>query len=422
MKVLIVAEIKNYTMNFGPQHPAAHGVLRLVLEMDGEVIQRVDPHIGLLHRATEKLAENRTYLQSVPYMDRLDYVSMMMNEHAYVMTIEKLLQLKVPIRAQYIRVLFDEITRILNHLLWLGAHALDVGAMTVFLYAFREREDLFDCYEAVSGARMHAAYYRPGGVYRDLPSKMPQFQLSKKQSTSEINKLNKNRTGSLLDFIEDFSKRFPTYVDEYETLLTDNRIWKQRTVGIGVVDPDRAVALGMTGPMLRGSGVEWDLRKKQPYETYSKLNFKIPIGKEGDCYDRYLVRMEEMRESNKIIKQCIDWLRVNPGPVISNDNKVSPPSRSEMKEDMESMIHHFKLFTEGFHIPKGEAYAAVEHPKGEFGTYIISDGANKPYRLKIRAPGFPHLAAINEMTKGHMLSDLVAIIGTQDIVFGEIDR
>lgn len=422
MRVSIVAEIKNYTMNFGPQHPAAHGVLRLVLEMDGEVIQRVDPHIGLLHRATEKLAENRTYLQSVPYMDRLDYVSMMMNEHAYVMTIEKLLQIKVPIRAQYIRVLFDEITRILNHLLWLGAHALDVGAMTVFLYAFREREDLFDCYEAVSGARMHAAYYRPGGVYRDLPSTMPQFQPSKKQSSSEINKLNKNRSGSLLDFIEDFAKRFPTYVDEYETLLTDNRIWKQRTVGIGVVDPDRAVALGMTGPMLRGSGVEWDLRKKQPYETYSELDFKIPVGKEGDCYDRYLVRMEEMRESNKIIKQCIAWLRENPGPVISNDNKVTPPSRSEMKEDMESMIHHFKLFTEGFHIPKGEAYAAVEHPKGEFGTYIISDGANKPYRLKIRAPGFPHLAAINEMTKGHMLSDLVAIIGTQDIVFGEIDR
>jgi NADH-quinone oxidoreductase subunit D len=422
MRVSIVAEIKNYTMNFGPQHPAAHGVLRLVLEMDGEVIQRVDPHIGLLHRATEKLAENRTYLQSVPYMDRLDYVSMMMNEHAYVMTIEKLLQIKVPIRAQYIRVLFDEITRILNHLLWLGAHALDVGAMTVFLYAFREREDLFDCYEAVSGARMHAAYYRPGGVYRDLPSTMPQFQPSKKQSSSEINKLNKNRSGSLLDFIEDFAKRFPTYVDEYETLLTDNRIWKQRTVGIGVVDPDRAVALGMTGPMLRGSGVEWDLRKKQPYETYSELDFKIPVGKEGDCYDRYLVRMEEMRESNKIIKQCIEWLRENQGPVISNDNKVTPPSRSEMKEDMESMIHHFKLFTEGFHIPKGEAYAAVEHPKGEFGTYIISDGANKPYRLKIRAPGFPHLAAINEMTKGHMLSDLVAIIGTQDIVFGEIDR
>lgn len=417
-----MAEIKNYTMNFGPQHPAAHGVLRLVLEMDGEVIQRVDPHIGLLHRATEKLAENRTYLQSVPYMDRLDYVSMMMNEHAYVMTIEKLLKIKVPIRAQYIRVMFDEITRILNHLLWLGAHALDVGAMTVFLYAFREREDLFDCYEAVSGARMHAAYYRPGGVYRDLPDKMPQFQTSKKQNASEIKNLNKNRTGSLLDFIEDFSNRFPAYVDEYETLLTDNRIWKQRTVGIGVVDPERAVALGLTGPMLRGSGVEWDLRKKQPYETYNELDFKIPVGKEGDCYDRYLVRMEEMRESNKIIKQCIEWLKVNSGPVISNDNKVTPPSRTEMKEDMESMIHHFKLFTEGFHIPKGEAYAAVEHPKGEFGTYIISDGANKPYRLKIRAPGFPHLAAINEMTKGHMLSDLVAIIGTQDIVFGEIDR
>jgi len=417
-----VAEIKNYTMNFGPQHPAAHGVLRLVLEMDGEVIQRVDPHIGLLHRATEKLAENRTYLQSVPYMDRLDYVSMMMNEHAYVMTIEKLLKIKVPVRAQYIRVMFDEITRILNHLLWLGAHALDVGAMTVFLYAFREREDLFDCYEAVSGARMHAAYYRPGGVYRDLPDKMPQFQASKKQNASEIKKLNKNRSGSLLDFIEDFSNRFPAYVDEYETLLTDNRIWKQRTVGIGVVDPERAVALGLTGPMLRGSGVQWDLRKKQPYETYNELDFKIPVGKEGDCYDRYLVRMEEMRESNKIIKQCIEWLKVNSGPVISNDNKVTPPSRTEMKEDMESMIHHFKLFTEGFHIPKGEAYAAVEHPKGEFGTYIISDGANKPYRLKIRAPGFPHLAAINEMTKGHMLSDLVAIIGTQDIVFGEIDR
>lgn len=417
-----MAEIKNYTMNFGPQHPAAHGVLRLVLEMDGEVIQRVDPHIGLLHRATEKLAENRTYLQSVPYMDRLDYVSMMMNEHAYVMTIEKLLKIKVPVRAQYIRVMFDEITRILNHLLWLGAHALDVGAMTVFLYAFREREDLFDCYEAVSGARMHAAYYRPGGVYRDLPDKMPQFQASKKQNASEIKKLNKNRSGSLLDFIEDFSNRFPAYVDEYETLLTDNRIWKQRTVGIGVVDPERAVALGLTGPMLRGSGVQWDLRKKQPYETYNELDFKIPVGKEGDCYDRYLVRMEEMRESNKIIKQCIEWLKVNSGPVISNDNKVTPPSRTEMKEDMESMIHHFKLFTEGFHIPKGEAYAAVEHPKGEFGTYIISDGANKPYRLKIRAPGFPHLAAINEMTKGHMLSDLVAIIGTQDIVFGEIDR
>ena len=417
-----MAEIKNYTMNFGPQHPAAHGVLRLVLEMDGEVIRRADPHIGLLHRATEKLAENRTYLQSIPYMDRLDYVSMMMNEHAFIMTIEKFLNLEVPIRAQYIRVMFDEITRILNHLLWLGAHALDVGAMTVFLYAFREREDLFDCYEAVSGARMHAAYYRTGGVYRDLPDTMPRYELTKNRSKKEVEKLNANRQGSLLDFIEDFTKRFPNYVDEYETLLTDNRIWKQRTVGIGVVDPERAIALGMTGPMLRGSGVEWDLRKKQPYEVYHLLDFDIPIGKEGDCYDRYLVRIEEMRESNKIIRQCIDWLRKNPGEVITKDTKVAPPKREDMKEDMEAMIHHFKLFTEGFHLPKGEAYAAVEHPKGEFGTYIISDGANKPYRLKIRAPGFPHLAALNEMTQGHMLSDLVAIIGTQDIVFGEIDR
>jgi len=417
-----MAEIKNYTMNFGPQHPAAHGVLRLVLEMDGEEIRRADPHIGLLHRATEKLAENRTYLQSIPYMDRLDYVSMMMNEHAFIMTIEKFLNLEVPIRAQYIRVMFDEITRILNHLLWLGAHALDVGAMTVFLYAFREREDLFDCYEAVSGARMHAAYYRPGGVYRDLPDTMPRYELTKNRSKKEVEKLNANRQGSLLDFIEDFTKRFPNYVDEYETLLTDNRIWKQRTVGIGVVDPERAIALGMTGPMLRGSGVEWDLRKKQPYEVYHLLDFDIPIGKEGDCYDRYLVRIEEMRESNKIIRQCIDWLRKNPGEVITKDTKVAPPKREDMKEDMEAMIHHFKLFTEGFHLPKGEAYAAVEHPKGEFGTYIISDGANKPYRLKIRAPGFPHLAALNEMTQGHMLSDLVAIIGTQDIVFGEIDR
>lgn len=416
-----MAEIRNYTMNFGPQHPAAHGVLRLVLELDGEVIQRADPHIGLLHRGTEKLAENRTYLQTVPYMDRLDYVSMMANEHAYVLAIEKLLNIDVPLRAQYIRVMFDEITRILNHLLWLGAHALDVGAMTVFLYAFREREDLFDCYEAASGARMHAAYYRPGGVYRDLPDRMPQYESSLKNK-KELVSLNQNRSGSLLDFIEDFTNRFPTYVDEYETLLTDNRIWKQRTVGIGVVDPDRAIALGMTGPMLRGSGVAWDLRKKQPYEVYDQLNFDIPVGVNGDCYDRYLVRIEEFRQSNHIIKQCIDWLRKNPGSVISDNHKVAPPPRAAMKEDMEAMIHHFKLFTEGFHIPAGEAYAAVEHPKGEFGIYLISDGANKPYRLKIRAPGFPHLAALDEMTRGHMISDLVAIIGTQDIVFGEIDR
>ncbi len=417
-----MAEIRNYTMNFGPQHPAAHGVLRLVLELDGEVIQRADPHIGLLHRATEKLAENRTYLQSVPYMDRLDYVSMMCNEHAYVMAIEKMMGIEVPIRAQYIRVMFDEITRILNHLLWLGAHALDVGAMSVFLYAFREREDLFDVYEAVSGARMHAAYYRPGGVYRDLPEQMPRHQESKFSSKAEIAKLNSNRQGSVLDFIEDFANRFPGYVDEYETLLTDNRIWKQRTVGIGVVTPERALALGMTGPMLRGSGIAWDLRKKQPYEVYDQMDFDIPVGVNGDCYDRYLVRIEEMRQSNRIIQQCIQWLRANPGAVISNDNKVAPPDRESMKTNMEDLIHHFKLFTEGFHVPEGEAYAAVEHPKGEFGIYMISDGANKPYRLKIRAPGFPHLAALDEMTRGHMIADLVAIIGTQDIVFGEIDR
>lgn len=417
-----MAEIKNYTMNFGPQHPAAHGVLRLVLELDGEVIQRADPHIGLLHRATEKLAENRTYLQSVPYMDRLDYVSMMCNEHAYVMAIEKMLGIDVPVRAQYIRVMFDEITRILNHLLWLGAHALDVGAMTVFLYAFREREDLFDVYEAVSGARMHAAYYRPGGVYRDLPDRMPQHETTKFRSAEEIKKLNENRQGSVLDFIEDFTRRFPGYVDEYETLLTDNRIWKQRTVDIGVVSPERALALGMTGPMLRGSGIAWDLRKKQPYEVYANMDFDIPVGVNGDCYDRYLVRIEEMRQSNRIIQQCIAWLRKNPGPVITDNNKVAPPPREGMKTNMEDLIHHFKLFTEGFHVPAGEAYAAVEHPKGEFGIYMVSDGANKPYRLKIRAPGFAHLAALDEMTRGHMIADLVAIIGTQDIVFGEIDR
>ena len=417
-----MAEIRNYTMNFGPQHPAAHGVLRLVLELDGEVIQRADPHIGLLHRGTEKLAENRTYLQSVPYMDRLDYVSMMSNEHAYVMAIEKMMGLEVPIRAQYIRVMFDEITRVLNHLLWLGAHALDVGAMSVFLYAFREREDLFDIYEAVSGARMHAAYYRPGGVYRDLPEVMPQYAVSQFRNAKAVKAQNENRQGSLLDFIEDFTNRFPKYVDEYETLLTDNRIWKQRTVGIGVVTPERALALGMTGPMLRGSGIEWDLRKKQPYEVYADLDFDVPVGVNGDCYDRYLIRVEEFRQSNRIIKQCVDWLRKNPGPVITSDNKVAPPDREGMKTNMEDMIHHFKLFTEGFHVPVGEAYAAVEHPKGEFGIYMVSDGANKPYRLKIRAPGFPHLAALDEMVKGHMIADLVAIIGTQDIVFGEIDR
>lgn len=418
-----MAEIKNYTLNFGPQHPAAHGVLRLVLELDGEVIQRADPHIGLLHRATEKLAEHKTFLQALPYMDRLDYVSMMCNEHAYVMAVEKLAGIQVPLRAQYIRVMFDEITRILNHLMSLGSHALDVGAMAVFLYAFREREDLMDCYEAVSGARMHAAYYRPGGVYRDLPDTMPQYErTSKYRSEKEVRALNEARSGSLLDFIEDFTNRFPACVDEYETLLTDNRIWKQRLVGIGVVDPDRAKALGFTGPMLRGSGVEWDLRRNQPYEVYDKLAFDIPVGVNGDCYDRYLVRINEMRESNRIIRQCVEWLRNNPGPVIVSDYKIAPPSRERMKTGMEELIHHFKLFSEGMHVPQGEAYVGVEHPKGEFGIYMVSDGANKPYRLKIRAPGFAHLQSLDEMTRGHMIADAVTVIGTQDIVFGEIDR
>jgi NADH-quinone oxidoreductase subunit D len=416
-------EIRNYTLNFGPQHPAAHGVLRLVLEMDGEVIQRADPHIGLLHRATEKLAESKPFNQSIGYMDRLDYVSMMCNEHGYVRAIEKLLGVEPPERARYIRTMFDEITRILNHLMWLGAHGLDIGAMTIFLYCFREREDLLDCYEAVSGARMHATYYRPGGVYRDLPDRMPRYQGSSKwHSEKTIAKRNGARQGSLLDFIEDFADRFPGHVDEYETLLTDNRIWKQRTVGIGVVSPERALQLGFTGPMLRGSGVEWDLRKKQPYAAYDKIDFDIPVGVNGDCYDRYLVRMEEMRQSNRIIKQCVQWLRDHPGPVAIDDHKVMPPSRASMKDDMEALIHHFKLFTEGYCPPAGEVYAAVEAPKGEFGCYIVSDGANKPYRLKIRAPGFPHLAALDEMSHAHMLADVVAIIGSIDIVFGEIDR
>ena len=417
-----MAEIKNYTMNFGPQHPAAHGVLRLVLELDGETVVRADPHIGLLHRATEKLAEHKTFIQALPYMDRLDYVSMMCNEHAYVLAVEKLCGVSPPLRAQYIRVMFDEITRVLNHLLWLGAHALDIGAMSMFLYAFREREDLMDCYEAVSGARMHAAYYRPGGVYRDLPEKMPKYEKSRFRSDSEVRELNAAREGGLLDFIEDFCGRFPARVDEYETLLTDNRIWKQRTVGIGVVSPERAKALGFTGPMLRGSGVEWDLRKKQPYEVYDKIKFAVPIGANGDCYDRYLVRMAEMRQSNEIIKQCAAWLRENPGEVIAADHKIAPPKRADMKANMEELIHHFKLYTEGMHAPEGEVYCAVEHPKGEFGIYMVSDGANKPYRLKIRAPGFPHLAAMDEMIRGHMLADVVSVIGTMDVVFGEIDR
>ena len=417
-----MSDYKNFTMNFGPQHPAAHGVLRLILEMDGEVIRSADPHIGLLHRATEKLAESKPYNQNIGYMDRLDYVSMMCNEHAYVLAIEKLLKLEVPERAQYIRVMFDEITRILNHLLWLGAHALDIGAMSVFLYAFREREDLMDCYEAVSGTRMHATYYRPGGVAKDLPNVMPKFMLNKNQNLEQIETLNYNRDGTLLDFIDSFVERFPQNVDEYENLLTENRIWKQRTVGIGVVSPERAIDLGFTGPMLRGSGVSWDLRKKEPYEVYKNMKFDIPIGTEGDSYDRYLVRVQEMRESAKIIKQCCEWLKNDNGQYISSNSKIAPPDRDDMKDNMESLIHHFKLFSEGYCVPEGEVYTAVEAPKGEFGIYMISDGANKPYRLKIRAPGFPHLAALNEMTKGHMLSDVVAIIGTQDIVFGEIDR
>ncbi len=417
-----MAEIKNYTLNFGPQHPAAHGVLRLVLELDGEVVQRADPHIGLLHRATEKLAESKTYIQSLPYMDRLDYVSMMANEQAYCLAIEKLLQIDVPLRAQYIRVMFAEITRLLNHLMWLGAHGLDCGAMNILIYCFREREALFDMYEAVSGARMHAAYIRPGGVYRDLPDTMPQYQASKIKNARAIAKLNENRQGSFLDFVEDFCNNFPGQVDEYETLLTNNRIWKQRTVGIGVVTPERALSMGFTGAMLRGSGIAWDLRKKQPYDAYSLMDFDIPVGKTGDCYDRYLVRVAEMRQSNRIIQQCIAWLRVNPGPVITDNHKIAAPSRESMKSNMEELIHHFKLFTEGFHVPVGEAYAAVEHPKGEFGIYIVSDGANKPYRLKIRAPGFAHLAGMDEMARGHMIADAVAIIGTMDIVFGEIDR
>ena len=419
-----MSEFKNYTLNFGPQHPAAHGVLRLILELDSEEVVSADPHIGLLHRATEKLAETKPFNQSIGYLDRLDYVSMMCNEHAYVGAIEKLLGItdQVPLRAQYIRVLFDEITRILNHLMWVGANGTDLGAVTVLLYSFREREDLMDCYEAVSGTRMHAKYYRPGGVSRDLPNFMPKYEPSKFRTEKECKKLNKNREGSLLDFIEDFANRFDSCVDEYETLLTDNRIWKQRTVGIGVVSPEKAKAWGFSGPMLRGSGVAWDLRRKQPYAVYDKLDFDIPVGKEGDCYDRYLVRVAEMRESNKIIKQCIKWLRQNPGPVIINNHKFAIPKREKMKFGMEEQIHHFKLHTEGYCVPEGEVYHAVEQPKGEFGVYLVSDGANKPYRVKFRSTGFVHLSAINDMLKGHMLADVPAIIATLDLVLGDVDR
>ncbi|MBV2235742.1 MAG: NADH-quinone oxidoreductase subunit D [Sterolibacterium sp.] len=417
-----MSDIRNYTLNFGPQHPSAHGVLRLVLELDGEVVVRADPHIGLLHRGTEKLAEQKTWIQALPYMDRLDYTPVLINEHPYVLAVEKLLGIEVPIRAQYIRVLFDELTRIHNHLLSIGTHGIDVGAMAMVLYTFREREDIFDMMEAVCGARMHGAYYRPGGVYRDLPDVMPRYEANRFKNAAEVKRLNEARSGSLLDFIEDFCNRFPHYVDEYETLLTDNRIWKQRLVGIGVVTPERAIQLGFTGPMLRGSGVEWDLRRKQPYEVYDRLEFDIPVGKEGDSYDRYLVRIEEMRQSTRIIKQCVDWLRKNPGPVITDNYKVAPPPRAKMKSGMEELIHHFKLFSEGMHVPVGEVYAGIEHAKGEFGVYLISDGANKPYRMKLRPAGFVHLAAMDEMAKGHMIADAVTIIGTMDIVFGEVDR
>ncbi len=392
-----MAEIKNYTLNFGPQHPSAHGVLRLVLELDGEVVERADPHIGLLHRGTEKLFEYKTYNQNIPYFDRFDYVSMMANEHAYALAVEKLLGIEPPERAQYIRVMYAELTRILNHCLWLGAAALDIGAMTIFLYCFREREDIFDFYEEVSGARMHAAYFRPGGVARDLPE-------------------------GLLDKIQAFTDGFIAHVDEYETLLTENRIWKQRTVGIGVVGKDAALDWGFTGPMIRSSGVAWDLRKTQPYDVYDKLEFDIPVCDSGDSYDRYLVRVEEMRQSNRIIQQCIAWLQANKGAVKVDDYKLTNPPRATIKDDMESLIHHFKFFAEGYHVPQGEVYAAVEHPKGEFGVYIVSDGSNKPYRMKVRAPGFAHLQAMDYMARGHMLADVVTILGTQDIVFGEVDR
>ncbi|MBM4222803.1 MAG: NADH-quinone oxidoreductase subunit D [Gammaproteobacteria bacterium] len=412
--------LHSYQLNFGPQHPAAHGVLRLVLELEGERIINVDPHIGLLHRGTEKLVELRPYLQSIGYMDRLDYVSMLCNEHAYVMAIENMLQITPPKRALYIRVLFDEITRILNHLLWLGAHALDVGAMSMFLYCFREREVLMDCYEAVSGSRLHATYYRPGGVQRDLPDRMPLY--FKGFSDKEKEGLNQDRQGSFIEYVRSFSQRFGEHVDEYEALLTDNRIWRQRLEGIGVLTLEDALQLGCTGPILRASGMQWDLRKNQPYAVYSELNFDVPVGKNGDCFDRYSVRLAEMRQSNRIIMQCLDWLEANPGPVLIDDYKIALPPHNRSHTHMEEMIHHFKLMSEGFSLPVGETYAAIEHPKGEFGIYLVSDGANKPYRLKIRAAGFPHLAALSHLVKGHLLADLVTVLGSLDIVFGEIDR
>jgi NADH-quinone oxidoreductase subunit D len=389
------SEIKTMTINFGPQHPAAHGVLRMVMEMDGEVVERIDPHIGLLHRGTEKLIEHKTYMQAIPYFDRLDYVSPMCQEHAFVLAVENLLGIEPPRRGQFIRVLFDEITRILNHLLNVPALAMDVGAMTPMLWAFEQRELLMEFYERVCGARLHAAYYRVGGVHQDLPPSM---------------------TDDILEWID----QFPQFIDDMETLLTENRIFKQRCVDIGIVSAEDAMAWGFTGPMLRGSGVAWDLRKAQPYDVYDEIDFDIPIGKNGDCYDRYLVRVEEMRQSLSIMKQCIE--KMPSGPVLSEDGKVSPPRRGEMKQSMEALIHHFKLYTEGVHVPAGETYTSVEAPKGEFGVYLVADGTNKPYRCKIRAPGFAHLASMDFMCKGHMLADSVAILGSMDVVFGEIDR
>ena len=391
----MVKALQNYTVNFGPQHPAAHGVLRLLLEMDGEVVVRADPHIGFLHRGTEKLLEQKTYLQGLPYFDRLDYMSMVSQEHPWVLAVERLMGVEAPVRAQHIRVIFAELTRILNHLLFLAAHGLDVGAMTMFIYAFREREAIMDMYEAVSGARMHAAYFRPGGVAKDFPDGLAE---------------------KIFGFVEDF----PSKIDDYETLLTDNRIWKQRLVDIGVVTAKDALDYGFTGPMLRGSGVAWDLRKAEPYDTYDQLDFDIPVGKNGDCYDRYLVRINELRQSTRIIRQCLE--KMQPGPIKHEDFKFSVPYRKEMKNGMESMIHHFKHFTEGFVTPPGEVYAATEAPKGELGVYIITKGGNKPYRVKIRAAGYNHLQALDTMVRGHMLADVTTLVGSVDIVFGEIDR
>ena len=388
-------KIKNFTINFGPQHPAAHGVLRLVLELNGEVVERADPHIGLLHRGTEKLIEYKTYLQALPYFDRLDYVSMMAQEHTYSLAVEKLLNANVPIRAQYIRVIFCEITRILNHLLAVSCHALDVGAMTPFFWGFEEREKLMEFYERVSGARMHSAYIRPGGVSQDIPK-------------------------GLLNDIYLFSEQFATRLDELEEMLTGNRIWKQRLVDIGVVTAEDAMNWGFSGVMLRGSGVPWDLRKNEPYEIYDSIDFDIPVGSNGDCYDRYLIRLEEMRQSLRIINQAINL--IPEGNIKTDDRKIAPPSRAHMKQSMEPLIHHFKLYTEGYNVPSGDTYTATEAPKGEFGVYLVSNGSNRPYRCKLRAPGFAHLASLDFMSKGHMVADVVTIIGTQDIVFGEVDR